>query len=160
MVKHCIYYLKSSDSSNDNTWMRWNTVKTFSVCCRRVWVRWGENFKISENSFCKNEITYQILSICEYMCVPGIYTYLHLHIVETVEIRRQHSFILPAGRQHLQMSAETTWDIRRPALCLPTSHWIPADLEQFTSALLIPDSWYVKWNYWSFSPWQNAFEMH
>lgn len=83
MVKHCIYYPKSPDSSNDNTWMRWNTVKTFSVCWSRGWVRQRKISKISESSFYKKEITHHIVSICEYLCVPGIYTQSRLHIDET-----------------------------------------------------------------------------
>lgn len=54
--------------------MRWNIVKTFSVCWNKGWVRQGKDSKISESIFCKKYITHHILNICEYMCVPGIHT--------------------------------------------------------------------------------------
>lgn len=78
----------------------------------------GRKFKKNQKVVSiRKKITHHILSICEYMCVPGIHTQSRLHTDEKVDMRRQYSFILPAERQHSQMPVETNLYLK-PTPCL------------------------------------------
>lgn len=48
--------------------MRWNTVKTFSVCWSRGWVRQGKNSKVSESSLYKKENTLHTQHMWAHVC--------------------------------------------------------------------------------------------
>lgn len=86
------------------TWMRWNTVKTFSVCWSRVWVRCGENSKISENSSCKKNHISHSQHMWVHLCAWHIYIFTFTYSWDS---RNQKTALFHPPR----------WEVTSPDVC-------------------------------------------